>query len=74
VENPCAKTPKKHRIDIHHENHSSDFLSEAGIDQKITSNEKKKQPLPNPIVRNCQIGFRLSNVGCWINLDNSQKL
>jgi hypothetical protein len=73
VEKPCAKTPKSYRVDITIKNHSSDFLSEAGTDQKIIPNGKKTTALTNFLVRNRHKNFWPSRSGGRINLETFQK-
>ena len=67
------KLQKSYCIDTTHKNHSSEFLSEAGTDQKIIPNGKKTTALTNFLVRNCQRNFWLSRSGGRINLETFQK-
>jgi hypothetical protein len=54
-------------------NHSSDFLSEAGTDQKVIPNGKKTTALTNFLVRNRHKNFWPSRLGGRLNLETFQK-
>ncbi len=54
-------------------NHSSQFLPEAGTDQKIIPNGKKTTALTNFLGRNRHKNFWLSRLGGRINLETFQK-
>lgn len=69
MENPLKNAVHRHWP----KNHSSDFLSEAGTDQKIIPNGKKTTALTNFLVRNRQENFWPSRLGDRLNLETFQK-
>jgi hypothetical protein len=73
VEKRCGKPPKNAVHRHFPKNHSSDFLSKAGTDQKIIPTEKKITALTNFLGRDRQKNFWLSRLGGRLNLETFQK-